>query len=73
MATMPIYGKKNFKKFFSRTESPVILTLGMQHQGLEFYKVSTNDDPRLTFDLLYNKIKFGHLSDEWGKLMGSNL
>ena len=30
MADMPIYGK-NFKKIFSRTRSPMILKLGMQH------------------------------------------
>ena len=28
---MPIYGKKDLKFFFSETESPMILKLGMQH------------------------------------------
>ena len=33
----------------------MILTLGMQHQGLKFYKVYINDDPVLT--LTYLRIK----------------
>ena len=31
MAAKPIYAKKSFKIFFSGTERPVNLTLGMQH------------------------------------------
>ena len=31
---------------------PMILKLGMQHQGLKLYKVYINDDPGLT--LIYN-------------------
>ena len=45
MAAMP----KNFKLiFFSRTRGPMILKLGMQHLGLEFYNVYMNDDHELT-------------------------
>ena len=32
------------KFFFSRTESPMILKLGMQHLGLKLYKVYINGD-----------------------------
>ena len=38
MAAMPIYGK-NLKKFFSGTERPMTLKLGMQHRVLEYYQV----------------------------------
>ena len=38
MATMPIY----FEKIFSRTGSPMILKLGMQHQGLKLDEVYIN-------------------------------
>ena len=48
MAAMPIYGKNPSKIFFSRTRSPMILKLGMQHQGLKLYKVYINGDPGLT-------------------------
>ena len=47
MAATPIYGK-TLKLFFSRTRSPMILKLGMWHQGLKVYKVYINDDPGLT-------------------------
>ena len=39
---------KTFKIFFSRTEQPVILKLGMQHRVLEYYQIPSNDDPGLT-------------------------
>ena len=35
MAATPIYDKKALIIFFSRTESPMILKLGMQHLGLK--------------------------------------
>ena len=38
MATMAINNKHLFKVFFSRTRRPVILKLGMKHQGIELYK-----------------------------------
>ena len=47
MAATPIYGKKLLKIFY-RTGSPLILKLGMQHQGLKLYKVYINGDPGLT-------------------------
>ena len=58
LATIRIYGK-TFK--ISRTQSPMILKLGMQHQGLKLYKVCINDDPglSLTHFIVYDKVKFG--------------
>ena len=46
MAAMSIYGG-NLKKS-SRTGSPMILKLGMQHWGFKLYKVCINGDPGLT-------------------------
>ena len=51
MVAMPIYEgivRKTFKIFVSRTRSPMILKLGMQHQGLKLYKVDINHDLGLT-------------------------
>ena len=39
---------KPLNTFFSRTNSPRILELGMQHRGLKLYEVDINDDPGLT-------------------------
>ena len=48
MAVMPIYGK-NLQKIFSyRTNSPMVMKLGMEHYVLKPYKVYINDDPELT-------------------------
>ena len=40
--------KKNFKLFFSGTERPMVLKLGMQHRVLEHYQVYSNDASGLT-------------------------
>ena len=48
MAAMPIYGKNLKKIFFSRTQRPMTLKLGMQHWVLEYYQDCSNDDPGLT-------------------------
>ena len=42
------YMVKNFKNFFSGTERPMTLKLGMQHRVLEYYQVCSNDAPWLT-------------------------
>ena len=58
---MPIYGKNLKKIFFSRTEQPMILKLGMQHQLLEHYQIPSIVDPILwqgqiwSLMLLYGK------------------
>ena len=48
MATMPIYGKNSLNLFFSGTKRPLTLGLGMKERGCGPYKVSTNDESRLT-------------------------
>ena len=42
MAAMAINSKNPLKIFFSRTRRPMILKLGMKHQGEELYKVYIN-------------------------------
>ena len=48
MAAMPIYGKNLKKiKIFSRIVRPMTLKLGIQHQVLEYYQISSNDEAGL--------------------------
>ena len=62
MAVTRIYGKKNFKIFFSETKEPMALNLGMQHRVLEYYQVSSNDDTGwVDIGLFYDKVNFGLL------------
>ena len=42
MAAMPIYAKKSFEIFFSGTERPMNLKLGMQHKVLKYNQVCSN-------------------------------
>ena len=48
MAAMFIYGKN----FFSGTERPMTLKVGMQHRVLEYYQICSNDAPGLTLTCL---------------------
>ena len=48
MTARTIDGKNFPTKIFSRTKSPMTLTLGMQYWELKHYKVYLNDDPGLT-------------------------
>ena len=48
MAAMPIYAKKTLKIFFSGTERPMNLKLGMQHRVLEYCQVCSKNSPGLT-------------------------
>ena len=48
MAAMAINSKKTLKIFFSRTRRPMILKLGMKHQGKELYEVYINHDLGMT-------------------------
>ena len=48
MAAMPIYDKNIKKIIFSATKRLMTMQVGMQHWVLEYYKVSSNDDPGLT-------------------------
>ena len=52
MATMPIYGKNSFNLFFSGTKRPLALGLDMKNWGCRPYRVSTNDESRLTLTYL---------------------
>ena len=67
MATMPIYGRKHFKIFFSRTKKALGLNLGVQHWGLKVYEVYSFDGRKLTFDLSYGKVKLVHPLHLYGK------
>ena len=39
----------------------MIFKLGLQHRGLEVYKVYINDYPGDDLDIVYGKVKFGRL------------
>ena len=61
MAAMPIYGKKPSKSFSYRTNSPMILKLGMEHYEIKLYIVSINDDPELTLTYFTTMSNLGRL------------
>ena len=48
MPTMPIYGKNPLNIFFSGTNKPMALGLGIYHWGCRPYQICTNDESRLT-------------------------
>ena len=50
IAVMPIYGGHT-NSSSPESKKALGLNLGIQHRGLKFYQVCSNDDPRLTFDL----------------------
>ena len=75
MAAMLIYGK-NIQKIFSyRTNSPIIMKLGIEQYVLKLYKVYVNADPELTLThfkrmsnfakLVFVQISGEHLQDHW--------
>ena len=72
MAARPIYGK-TFKIFFSRTRSPMILKLGVQHQCFKLYKVCINDYSWLTLTYFTARPNWVTYSFERGKLLQSHL
>ena len=57
MATMPIYGKKLKKIFFSGIKRPMTWKVGMQHRVLKYCQVCSNDDPELTLTYLMARSK----------------
>ena len=73
MASTSIYGKNLLKIFFSRTQSHMILKLGMYHWGLKLYKVYINDDPVLTVTYFTARSNWVAYTFEWGKLLQSHL
>ena len=56
MATTPIYGKNPLNILFSGTKRPMALGLGIMHWGCWPYQICTNDESRLTSNLLYGKV-----------------
>ena len=48
MATMPIYGKKRSKIFYSGTGGLILKKLRMKHRWLKYYNVYINHDPVVT-------------------------
>ena len=47
-----------FKIFFSRTKKAFRLNLGIYHWGRKVYRICSNDEPRMTFNLLKGAVKF---------------
>ena len=58
---------------FSITRSPLILQLGMQHQGFKLYKVYINYDSGLTLTYFTERSNWVAYAFESGKLLQSNL
>ena len=65
--------KKPSKIVFSRTQSPMILNLGTQHQGLKLYKVYINKDPGLTLVYFTASSNWVAHTFEWGKTVTKSL
>ena len=47
MAVMPVYGKNLKKIYFSGTNRPMTLKVGMLHRVLKYYQIYSNDDTGL--------------------------
>ena len=73
MAAKPIYGINRSKIFFSRTGSPKILKLGMQHQELKLYEVYINDDTGLSLTYFTARSNLVAYTFEWRKLLQIHL
>ena len=59
---------KSFKKiFFSGTNWPMTLKLGMQHWVFEYYQVNSNDDPGLTLTYVTAMSYLVPYAFVWGK------
>ena len=71
MAAPAIDSKKSLKTikiFFSRTGRPMILKLGMNHQGEELYKVYIDYDPGMTLTYFPARSAYVANAFDWGKL-----
>ena len=51
----------------------MILKLGMQHLGLEVYKINMNDDPGLTLTNFTARSNWVAYTFQWGKVLQSHL
>ena len=67
MAAMAINRKKKPLKIFSRTRRPMILKLGVKHQGLELYKVYINHDLGTTLTYFTARSALVANAFEWEK------
>ena len=67
VTAMPIYGKNLKKIFFPGTERPMTLKLGMQYRVLEYYQVSSNDDPGLNLTYLTTRSNLFPYAFVWEK------
>ena len=47
-----------FKIFFSRTKKAFRLNLGIYNWGRKVYRICSNDEPRMTFNLLKGRSNF---------------
>ena len=65
MDAMPIFGKNPLKIFFSGTIRPMVLKLGIQHQGFEPYKICSNDDPGMTLTYFIARSNLPLNAFEW--------
>ena len=59
---------KTFKIFFSGTERPMNLKLGMQHRVLECYQVCSNDAPGLKLTYLTARSNLVPCAVVWEKV-----
>ena len=59
MAAMPIYGKNPKKIFYSRTNRPMTLKLGMWHCRCMYYQDYSNYDSGLTLNYFTPRSNFG--------------
>ena len=65
--------RQKLLKIFSRTESLMILKLGMQHLDIKLYKVDISDDPGLTLTYFTARSNSVANTYECGKLSQSHL
>ena len=68
MATMAINNK-----IFFRIRRPMILKLGMKHQGMEVYKIYINHDPGMTLTIFMARSTQVAHAFEWGRLLKCHL
>ena len=72
MAAMAINSKNILKIFLSRSRRPMILKLGMKHQGEGLYNVYINHDLGMTLTYcMARPTQFAH-TFEWGKILKRN-
>ena len=67
MAAMPLYAKTTFKIFFSGTERPMNLKLGMQHRLLQYYQIYSNDAAGLTLTYFTTRSNLVRYAFVWKK------